>query len=147
MESEEIAGLIAALDERLGFGEADGAWGDSDEGLMHLQALALSVAPAAGLDVDAVAVNARTFLANFPTVSLPLGDVDVRAARWLAQLMDGPARPALRERLASLASECAADHPLAAAQVAAWSEGPPPANPTEDAPWLQALIALARAEL
>ena len=115
---------------------------------MYLQALAIGLAPSAGLDLAAAGDHAQTFLDNFPPMSLPFGDVDQRAARWLAQLLDkGNARSNLRARLAQLADTWQDATPRAAAQVRAWSAGPPPADPREDGPWFQALVALTRTRL
>lgn len=147
--SPEFADLLSALEQRHEQ-EPDlpDLWGDTDEGRMYLQSVAAALAPLAGLDVDACLAHARTFLANFPPMSLPLGDVDQRAARWLAQLLDvGSTRVRLRDLLAELAETSREEYPFAAAQLSGWAAGPPPANPTEDRPWVLALVALARSQL
>ena len=46
-----------------------------------------------------------------------------------------------------LADTWADHHPLASGQARRWGSGRPPANPTDDAPWMRALVALVRAEL
>jgi hypothetical protein len=128
--------------------EARDGWGETDEGRMYLQSVATGLAPLAGLDVEACLTHTRTFLANFPPMSLPLGDVDQRAARWLAQLLDaGSTRATLRYLFLQLAATWRERYPLAAAQLTAWAAGEPPADPTEDLPWVQALVALARTQL
>ena len=115
---------------------------------LFLQPLAGRLAAAAGLDVAATLHYARIFVDNFPAFSRPLGDVDERATRWLAQLMDmGRTRVALRETLLDLAAACEEGHPLAAGRLRAWGEGPPLSDPTQDLPWTQALLLLARTQV
>jgi hypothetical protein len=71
--------------------------------------------------------HSRTFVANFPAVGLPLGDVDRRAARWLARLLDvGPTRVVLRDLVGQLAVIWEQPYPAAAAQARAWASGPAP---------------------
>lgn len=140
--------FVAAIERRHEEAEVGQDWGESDEGRMYLQSLATGLAPLAGLDVEACLAHARTFLANFPPMSLPLGDVDQRAARWLARLLDaGSTRATLRDLFRQLADTWRERYPFAAAQLTAWSAGEPPADPTEDLPWVQALVALARTQL
>lgn len=140
--------VMAAIESELAeAGEASG-WGDRDEGLLFLQALSIGLAPLAGLDLEAGQASARTFLENFPIYGLPLGDVDHRAALWLAQLLDtGGIRIDYRERFRRLADIWTAAYPLAAAQLRAWSAGEPPADPRHDQPWVRVMIALARTQL
>jgi hypothetical protein len=140
---------MAAIDERLAGEEgAAGHWADQPEGQMYLQTLAAALLPLAGLDLDAVHGDARTFLLNFPSVSLPFGDVDQRAANWLARLHDSPAvRDSLRELLAQVGAASTAPHPLAAEQVRRWGALPAPEDPTADGPWMLALIAVVRTQL
>jgi len=145
----EFADLLDAIEQRHEQ-EPDlpDGWGDTEEGRMYLQSVAAALAPQAGLDVEACLAHAQTFLANFPPMSLPLGDVDQRAARWLAQLLDSDAtRARLRDLLAELAETSREEYPFAAAQLTAWAAGEPPANPTEDLPWVQTMVALARTQL
>ena len=79
---------------------------------------------------------------------MPASDVDERATRWLAQLLDmGDTRAALRRALLDLAAAWEPSYPSAAAQIRAWAEGPVPPDPTADLPWLQALLPLARTQL
>jgi hypothetical protein len=145
--SPDLEPVVAAIDERLAAGDAEG-WGDTAEGQMYLQSLTAALVPLAGLDTEETLGNARTFLANFPPVSLPFGDVDERAARWLAQLHDSAEiRASLRELLARTGATWEPRFPLAAAQLAAWGSGPLPPDPTEDAPWMRALVALVRTQL
>lgn len=140
----ELGDLVAAIEARA----AEPGWGDSPEGLMYLQSIALALVPQTGLDLDAARANARIFLENFPPMSLPFGDVDQRAARWLAQLLDeGGSRSDLRRSIAALAEAWQPIASVAAEQLGKWSAGEAPADPREDSPWFQALVALARTEL
>jgi hypothetical protein len=140
--------VLAAMEERLAGGEPDDAWGERPEGQMYLQSLAAGLAPLAGLDLDATRASARTFLANFPAVSLPFGDVDERAANWLARLHDSPdIRASLRHLLTLVAGTWVDEHPLASEQARRWGAGPVPSDPTADGPWMRALVALVRSEL
>jgi hypothetical protein len=147
----DYGAVMADIDERLA-GEARGAsgggWADQAEGQMYLQSLAAVLVPLAGLDLDSTRASARTFLANFPSVSLPFGDVDERAANWLARLHDSPAtRESLRELLVLVGDTWAAEHPAAAEQARRWGSGPIPDDPTADKPWMRALVALVRTQL
>jgi hypothetical protein len=149
LQSPDFEEALSAIERRHEeeAGVRDG-WGVTDEGRVYLQSLATGLVPLAGLDVEACLAHTRTFLANFPPMSLPLGDVDQRAARWLARLLDvGSTRAALRDLLLQLAATWRERYPLAAAQLMAWAAGEPPADPTEDLPWVQALVALARTQL
>ena len=115
---------------------------------MYLQSLAAGLVPLAGLDLAATRASARTFLANFPAVSLPFGDVDERAANWLARLHDSSeVRASLRDLLAQVADTWAGEHPRASEQARGWAAGPVPGDPTADGPWMRALVALVRSEL
>ena len=145
----DYGAVMAAIDERLaGDPAAAAGWGDQPEGQMYLQSLAAGLAPLAGLDLEGTLASARTFLANFPAVSLPFGDVDERAANWLARLHDAPAvRGSLRTLLERVADTWAARHPLAAGQARRWGAGPPPDDPTADGPWMRCLVALVRTQL
>jgi hypothetical protein len=147
----DYGAVMAAIDERLAGEAAAGpaaGWGDQPEGQMYLQSLAAALVPLAGLDLDATRASARTFLANFPSVSLPFGDVDERAANWLARLHDSPAvRESLHALLAQVGDTWAAEHPVAAGQVRGWGSGPVPDDPTADGPWMRALVAIARTQL
>ena len=140
--------VMAAIEAHLAESEPMPGWGSGEEGLLFLQSLGTGVAPLAGLDVEAGMASARTFLENFPIYGLPLGDVDQRAARWLSQLLDtGSIRSDYRDHFRSLAQVWDASYPLAAEQLRSWSAGPPPADPRQDEPWLQVMIALARTQL
>lgn len=142
--------LMAELDQRRGQDEADAGpgWGDGDEGQLYLQSLASQLVALAGLDLAATVDYARLYIENFPPFSRPLGDVDERAATWMAQLLDvGLIRATLRRLLAGLAQTWAGDYPRAAAQVRSWAEASIPTNPTRDGPWMRALLALARTQL
>jgi hypothetical protein len=143
----DYGGIMAEMEGRLASADA-GAWGERPEGQMFLQSLAAGLAPLAGLDLDAVRASARTFLANFPSVSLPFGDVDERAANWLARLHDSAEiRASLHELLVVVADTWTDQQPLASEQARRWASEPPPADPTADAPWMRALVALVRTEL
>jgi len=147
----DYGAVMAAIDERLAGEAAAGpaaGWGDQPEGQMYLQSLAVALVPLAGLDLDAARASARTFLANFPSVSLPFGDVDERAANWLARLHDSPAvRESLHALLTRVGDTWAAEHPLAAGQASRWGSAPVPDDPTADGPWMRALVAIARTQL
>jgi hypothetical protein len=133
----EIVGELERWLEPAGAG--DGAWEEDPEACeLFLQSLASGLAPLAGLDVAATLHYARIFMDNFPPFSLPLGDVDERATRWLAQLLDmGGTRAALRQTLLDLAAAWEAEHPRAAGRIRTWAE----------APWMQALLPLARTQV
>jgi hypothetical protein len=140
--------VMAAIEARITEDAGDEGWGDTPEGQMYLQSLAAALVRLVGLDLEATLASARTFLANFPSVSLPFGDVDERAANWLARLHDSPAvRAALRDRLVLVGNTWTAQHPLAAEQARRWGSAPIPEDPTEDGPWVRALVALARTQL
>jgi len=140
--------VLAAMEERLADAEPDDEWGERPEGQMYLQSLAAGLVPLAGLDLDTARASARTFLANFPAVSLPFGDVDERAANWLARLHDSPeVRASLRDLLTLVADTWTAEYPLASEEARRWGSGPMPADPTADGPWMRALVALVRSEL
>src|SRR5437660_2505912 len=144
----DYGSILAAMEERLAAGEADATWAEQPEGQMYLQSLAAGLVPLAGLDLNATRASTRMFLANFPAVSLPFGDVDERAANWLARLHDSAeVRSALRDLLVLVADTWAEPHPLASAQARRWGSEPAPADPTADGPWMRALVALVRAEL
>jgi hypothetical protein len=144
----DYGAVLAAMEERLTGAEPDDGWGERPEGQMFLQSLAAGLAPLAGLDLDATRASARTFLANFPAVSLPFGDVDERAANWLARLHDSSeVRASLRDLLTLVADTWTGEHPLASEQARGWGAGPAPADPTADGPWMRALVALVRSEL
>jgi hypothetical protein len=144
----DYGAVLAAMEEGLAGAEPDDGWGERPEGQMYLQSLAAGLVPLAGLDLDATRTSARTFLANFPAVSLPFGDVDERAANWLARLHDSAeVRASLRDLLTLVAGAWAEEHPLASEQARRWGSGPVPADPTTDGPWMRALVALVRAEL
>jgi len=111
-----------------------------------LRALVTWLLPLAGVDVEAAAGHAGTYVANFPLAGRALGDLDERAAAWLAQLMDEPpARDRLRELLAGLAAAWADPWPLAAERAAGWAAEAAPADPRQDEPWMAAMLALAAA--
>lgn len=104
--------------------------------------------PLTGLDLAGATHYARVFMDNFPQFSLPLGDVDERATRWLAQLLDmGSIRSTLRDALREVAAAWERDRPGAAAVVRGWAESPMPADQTQDLPWMRALLPLARTQM
>jgi len=143
----EIVGELERWLEPAGAG-GGGPEEDPEAQELFLQSLASGLAPLAGLDVAATLHYARIFMDNFPPFSLPLGDVDERATRWLAQLLDmGGTRAALRQTLLDLASAWQEGHPRAASQVRAWAEAPIPSDQTQDLPWMQALLPLARTQV
>src|SRR5262249_30576568 len=80
--------------------------------------------------------------------SRPLGDVDERAARWLAQLLDvGAIRTTLRALMVALAGAFEEPYPRASSQVARWAEEPVPDDPTQDRRWMRALVVMARTQV
>lgn len=145
----DYGAVMTAIEERLASEVAPpGHWGNQPEGQMYLQSLAAGLAPLAGADLDAVRASARTFLSNFPSVSLPFGDVDERAANWLARLYDSrDLRESLRALLVQAGDCWAAQHPHAAEQARRWGSGPVPDDPTADELWMRALVALVRTQL
>lgn len=148
LQRSEFGTALAEMDAILAeAGEAGEDWSGSDEAELSLQSLSAALAPLAGLDVPAGLEYAKVYIDSFPPFSLPLGDVDERAAKWLAQLLDvGVTRTGLRNLFNELADLWAGQHPLAAAQVRAWAEGPPPGDPTRDGPWMRAMLWLARTQ-
>ena len=145
---DDYGAVLAAMEEGLAGAGPDSGWGEQPEGQMYLQSLAAALVPLAGLDLDAARASAHTFLANFPAVSLPFGDVDERAANWLARLHDSPEiRASLRDLLTLVADTWTAEYPLASEEARRWGSGPMPADPTADGPWMRALVALVRSEL
>lgn len=135
-----VGELADGLEDELGREDADPE--------RFLAALALGLLPLAEVDVPAAIGHARTYVANFPVPGRALGDLDERAATWLAQLLDQPpARALLRQRLAELSAAWAESRPLAAGRIGGWADGPPPADPLQDAPWRAAMLALARTQL
>lgn len=145
----DLEEIVADLDERLRSGEGpDGHTWDTADGELYLQSLACALLPLAGLDLAGATHYARVFMDNFPPFSLPLGDVDERATRWLAQLLDmGNIRATLRQTLRELAGAWEEAYPQAAAQIRAWAEAPMPSDQTRDLPWVQALLPLARTQV
>jgi hypothetical protein len=145
----DLGEIVDGLDQWLAAVEAgDVESQDDGEVELLLQSLGSGLAPLAGLDVAATLHYARVFMDNFPPFSLPLGDVDERATRWLAQLLDmGTIRVTLRRALLDLAAAWQASHPRAAGQLRAWSETPVPSDPTQDLPWMHALLPLARSQM
>ena len=140
---------MAGLEQRIGTeSDSDPEWPETTEGLAWLESLTSGLVPLAGLDVAATLDYARVYMDNFPAFSRPLGDVDERAARWLAQLMDvGEIRGRLRRLLPVLAEAWAEACPRASAQVIRWAEPPVPVDPTQDEPWMRALLVLARTQV
>ena len=145
----DLGEALGALDAFLEGDEEEGFLSQEDpETELFLQSLAGELAALAGLDVAATLHYAGVFIDNFPRFSLPLGDVDERATRWLAQLLDmGTTRVTLRRALLELAAAWEGTHPRAAGQVRRWSEAPLPSDPTQDLPWMQALLPLARTKV
>jgi hypothetical protein len=141
--------VMAGLDLQIGHeGHADPDWSETAEGLAWLESLTSGLVPLAGLDVASTLEYARVYVDNFPAFSRPLGDVDERAARWLAQLLDvGEIRARLRRLLSVLAEAWAEACPQASAQVIRWAEAPVPVDPTQDEPWMRALLVLARTQV
>jgi hypothetical protein len=131
---------VAELDRRLA--------AEPQDAELVLERLGSGLLPLAGLDVAAALHYAKVFVDNFPASSRPLGDVDERAARWLAQLLDlGGVRTALRQALLDVAAAWEPEHALAAAQLRAWAEAPVPADQTQDLPWVRSLLPLARTQV
>ena len=146
---QDFTQAMAELDQRISDeeGEDDPEWGAADEGQLWLESLASGLVPLAGLDLAATLDYAKVYVDNFPPFSRPLGDVDERAARWLAQLLDvGAIRTTLRTLMVVLARACEESYPRASSQVARWAEAPVPEDPTQDGPWMRALVVLARTQ-
>lgn len=146
---EDFTQTMAELDRRIRDGEAldDAEWAATEEGQLWLESLASGLVPLAGLDLAATLDYAKVYVDNFPPFSRPLGDVDERAARWLAQLLDvGAIRTTLRTLMVVLARACEESYPRASSQVARWAEAPVPEDPTQDGPWMRALVVLARTQ-
>ena len=150
LNEADFGEVMAALEERLESldpGDAAG-WHLTDEGLLYLQSLSSGLLPLAGLEIAQALAHATTFIENFPIYGLPLGDVDERAGRWLAQLLDtGSIRQDYRAAFAALAGVWVAEHPQAADRARAWAELPRPEDPREDVPWLRAMVAIARTQV
>src|SRR5262249_14104864 len=147
---EDFTQAMAELDQRIPGEEDqdDPKWASTDEGQLWLESLASGLVPLAGLDVAATLDYAKVYMDNFPPFSLPLGDVDERAARWLAQLLDvGAIRTTLRGLMVALAGAWEESCPRASSQVTRWAEAPVPEDPTQDGPWMRALAVLARTQV
>lgn len=147
---QDFTQAMADLDQRIRDAEAedDLEWAATDEGQLWLESLASGLVPLAGLDVAATLDYAKVYIDNFPPFSLPLGDVDERAARWLAQLLDvGAIRTTVRALMVALAAACEESYPRASSQVTRWAEAPVPGDPTQDGPWMRALAVLARTQV
>ena len=147
---QDFTQAMAELDQRIPDeeGEDDPEWAAADEGQLWLESLASGLVPLAGLDLTATLDYAKVYMDNFPPFSLPLGDVDERAARWLAQLLDvGAIRTTLRALMVALAGACEESCPRASSQVTRWAEAPVPEDPTQDGPWMRALAVLARTQV
>jgi len=147
---EDFAQAMAELDQRIHDEEAqdDTNWAATDDGLLYLEALASGLVPLAGLDLAATLDYAKVYMDNFPPFSRPLGDVDERAARWLAQLLDvGAIRTTLRALMVALAGAFEEPYPRASSQVARWAEEPVPDDPTQDRRWMRALVVMARTQV
>jgi hypothetical protein len=113
LELGELREPLRALEQAL-------AQGAGDE--LALAVAAQAVAAAAPFR-ERAAEDAAAYVASFPMPGKPLGDVDERAARWLAQRYGTPARRArVRRAVASLADAAPADFPRAAAALAALDE-------------------------
>jgi hypothetical protein len=107
---------LHALEEALAQGAGD-----------ELRELALAVAAQAVATAapfrERAAEDAAAYVASFPMPGKPLGDVDERAARWLAERYGTPARRARVARaVAVLADSALPDFPRAAAALAAVDE-------------------------
>jgi hypothetical protein len=147
LASPEVEQIVARIDHLLKARAADSDdWDLTAEAEQAREAIASAIAPIAGVDVSAAGEYAALYVANFPPFSLPLGDVDRRAAAWLAQIFDlGSTRRRLREVMARLASTWAGRYPRAGRQVGNWAALPMPADPTQDGLWVGGLVPLARA--
>lgn len=145
MSRADLAEMLDELDDDVAADEDDQGSGNEE---IFLQSVGVAVLPIAGLDVGATFHYTKVFMDNFPSFSLPLGDYDLRATWWLAQLMDmGGIRAGYRDRLRDLAAVAEKDAQRAAARLRAWADGPLPSDQTEDLPWMQGLLALARSQL
>lgn len=146
---QDFTQAMAELDQRIPDEEVEGdpEWAAADEGQLWLESLASGLIPLAGLDLAATLDYAKVYVDNFPPFSRPLGDVDERAARWLAQLLDvGAIRTTLRTLMVALARACEESYPRASYQLTRWAEAPVPEDPTQDGPWMRALVVLARTQ-
>lgn len=147
MERPDLTQIVTGLETQLALEPADQSDWTQDED-PFLQAVGAGLLPIAGLDVQGTFHFTKVFMENFPTYSLPLGDYDLRATRWIAQLMDmGSIRAAYRQRMRELAGAHENSAPLACTRMREWAAGPPPADPTADVPWTQGLLALVRSQL
>jgi len=147
---EDFTQAMAELDQRIPGEEDqdDPKWASTEEGQLWLESIASGLVPLAGLDVAATLDYAKVYMDNFPPFSRPLGDVDERATRWLAQLLDvGTIRTTLRTLMLALARAFEEAHPRASSQVRRWAEEPPPDDPTQDGPWMRALVVMARTQV
>jgi hypothetical protein len=148
LREKDFGEVLAAIEERLVQAGVRSEWGMGDEGLLFVQSLSTGLAPLAGLDVTAAMASARTFLENFPIYGLPLGDVDQRAAAWLAQLLDTASiRRDYRALFRRLADSWNDQYPRAAGQLRDWSAKPAAPDPRQDELWMRAMVALARTQI
>jgi len=99
-------------------------WLDGALGVESAMALATGWAlPAAGLDLDTAAREARLYIDAYPSEGRVIGDLDRRAARWLAerlaQVQARPADrlPAVRRSIRALAEAAESEFPQAGASL------------------------------
>lgn len=150
LTEDDFGEVMSAMDERLQTlpPEERAGWHQGDEGLLYLQSLSTGMLPLAGLDPATSMGYAKTFIDNFPIYGLPLGDVDERAANWLAQLLDtGTVRSDYRSLFDALAEAWQGTHPEAASRVRAWVADPMAPDPRQDTAWVRAMVAIARTQL
>lgn len=150
LPAEDLEHLMAAIEGRLSGPQARDPelWDQTRQGQALSESVNGRLVPVAGLDVQAALEYTRIYLANFPLFSRPLGDVDRRAAAWIAQILDiGSTRATLRLLLARLAEVWAERYPNAAGQLRRWVAWPQPADPTQDQPWMRALVTLTRTQV
>lgn len=149
-QDSDLDRVLAAMDERLGAVRPEDLvlWDQTNQGRALSEAVAGRVLPLTGLDLEAALDFTQVYLDNFPLFSRPLGDVDQRAAGWIAQVLDVGATRATHRRILFRLTELAGPrHPRAADYLREWAVGPAPADPTQDAPWKSGLITLVRTKL
>lgn len=150
LRGDDLEQLMATIEDRLvGPPPRDPElWDQTQQGQSLAGSVSGRLVPVAGLDVEAALEYTRIYLANFPLFSRPLGDVDRRAAAWVAQILDvGSTRRTHRRILARLGDVWEGRYPNAADQLRRWTAGAQPADPTQDQPWVRALVVLARTQL
>lgn len=134
---EELRAVAARLEELL-------ATAPDSQHRTIAAAVAAEVALERGLDsLEEAASDARLYLDSFPPEGRPLGDVELRAARWLAvRYGTTERRAAARSALDALADRADAEAPRAAAALAALRAEPLPDDASADDLWLHVAAAI-----